>query len=46
MPNFNVNYNIPNGMKVPQVNVYPIINVSQGLKEGTPIVINVNFNVS
>ncbi len=29
---FNVNYNLPNGMSVPQVNVYPIINIPQELQ--------------
>ncbi len=45
MTNYMVNYNKPKSEQVPCINVYPIINIPQGLNPGTPIIINVNLTV-
>ncbi len=44
-PVFNVNYNVPKDSGLPQINVYPIINVLQGLNPGMPVIINVNLQL-
>ena len=41
--NVTVNYNLPQGQNLPMINVYPIVNIPQGLLPGTPIVININL---
>ncbi len=43
--NFMVNYNIPKDSNMPAINVYPIINIPQGLSLGTPVIVNVNLHM-
>ncbi len=43
--NFTVNYNVQPKEKIGLINVYPIINIPNSLKPGTPVIINVNVNM-
>ena len=43
-PEFTVNYNMPKD-SIPPINVYPIMNVLNGLTPGTLMIINVNVHL-
>lgn len=45
LTSFTVNCNIPRTSEMPVVNVYPIINILQGLNPGMPVIINVNLHM-
>lgn len=42
---FTMNYNVSPQEKIGPINVYPIINILNGLQPGTPVIINVNINM-